>query len=168
MATIKHIQMRKIYTLFNLGSGCVLDFSNRSFAEFFTDEIGVDIYSTRFSDTGESNAKRLSSFIKQASFSQVSQILKALWEIQNESTEEEIENHLELCAIGAVDIEYHELKFMDYHSQKSKFWELLDEIEQTNKITVTENLHSISKIINFHTCVDAPVFARSFLSDWYD
>ena len=40
---IRAIDLRLIDDLFEMGGGYVLDFSNRTFAEFFADELGIDI-----------------------------------------------------------------------------------------------------------------------------
>jgi hypothetical protein len=44
---IRAIDLRLIDDLFEMGGGYVLDFSNRTFAEFFADEIELDIDSPR-------------------------------------------------------------------------------------------------------------------------
>ena len=55
----RRADMRLIEDLFLMHGGTVLDFSNRTFAEFFTDELGVDIYDDRWEADGASKAKRL-------------------------------------------------------------------------------------------------------------
>lgn len=50
--------------LFGMGSGYVLDFSNRTFAEFFRESARIDIYSEKYAANGDSKAKRLRAFIE--------------------------------------------------------------------------------------------------------
>ena len=44
---IRPVDMRIIDRVFGMEGGYVLDFSNRTFAEFFHEELGVDIYDDR-------------------------------------------------------------------------------------------------------------------------
>lgn len=48
-----------------MDSGYVLNFSNRTFHEFFWENFGINIYDEKYSDNGESKAKRLRSFWSQ-------------------------------------------------------------------------------------------------------
>lgn len=62
MADLNSRQWRKLEQLFEMGSGYVLNFSNRTFAEFFEEFVGKDIYGGRYSDLGTSKANHLRSF----------------------------------------------------------------------------------------------------------
>lgn len=68
----------------NMQSGYLLDFSDRTFGEFFCIEIGIDPDappgSWLFSAYGSSKAKRLRSFIERAQPHLVARALRALWE----------------------------------------------------------------------------------------
>lgn len=48
------------------GAGYVLDFSDRTFSEFFEDELSIDIDHEYFHQEGSSKGKRLKFFLKQA------------------------------------------------------------------------------------------------------
>lgn len=65
-------------------TGYLLDFSDRTFGDFFNDEVGVDPDATPgsrlFSGRGTSKAKRLRSFIERAQPNIVARALRALWE----------------------------------------------------------------------------------------
>lgn len=62
MSTLNHTEKRKLEDLLGMGTGDVLDFSNRTFAEFITDYSGRNIYDSRYEyDTG-SKANRLRKF----------------------------------------------------------------------------------------------------------
>jgi len=77
---LRSIDMRLLDDIFQMGGGYVLDFSNQTFAEFFNEELGVDIYSPIFEVSGTSKAKRLRNYLKQASTYEVLRTLTSLWE----------------------------------------------------------------------------------------
>jgi len=77
---LKPIDMRLIDDLFEMGGGYVLDFSNRTFSEFFCEELGVDIDDPRFEIDGSSKAKRLRCYLRQTRIDEVVKALLALWE----------------------------------------------------------------------------------------
>lgn len=64
MANLTTQEKYKLEKLFSMGSGYVLGFSNRSFAEFVFDSIGKDIYDDAgtYSGGGDSKANRLRTF----------------------------------------------------------------------------------------------------------
>ncbi|WP_081620114.1 restriction endonuclease [Thioalkalivibrio sp. ALMg9] len=66
--------------VFDMGGGYVLDFSNKTFSEFFFDELGIDIDNAHYCDIGNSKANRLRSYLRQASREDVLKVLGALWE----------------------------------------------------------------------------------------
>ena len=78
--SIRAIDMELIDALFGMGAGYVLDFSDRTFAEFFTSELGLNIYDPRYSIEGTSKAKRLRYFLRTSEPHVVVQTLVALWE----------------------------------------------------------------------------------------
>ena len=51
--------MRLIDDLFGMGGGYVLDFSDRTFAAFFSEELSINIDESRYAGEGTSKAKRL-------------------------------------------------------------------------------------------------------------
>lgn len=65
-------------------SGYLLDFSDKSFGDFFNEEVGIDPDvppgKWLFSAYGTSKAKRLRSFISKAQPNLVARVLRALWE----------------------------------------------------------------------------------------
>lgn len=63
-----------------MGNGYVLDFQNTTFADFFRLDFGIDIYDVKFSNHGESKAKRLRSFFENASDQLVGRVLEELLE----------------------------------------------------------------------------------------
>ena len=77
---IRALDMRLIDDLFGIGGGYVLDFSDRTSAEFFSDELDIDIDNPKFSAEGTSKAKRLRCFLRTSDSSTRVRVLKALWD----------------------------------------------------------------------------------------
>jgi len=77
---IRALDMQLIEDLFEMGDGYVLHFSNRTFAEFFTDEMEIDIYDARYAVDGNSKAKRLRYFLNNVDDETRIKTLLALWE----------------------------------------------------------------------------------------
>ncbi|HEY9229902.1 MAG TPA: restriction endonuclease [Gemmatimonadaceae bacterium] len=79
-ASLRAMDMRLIDDLFEMGSGYVLDFSDRTFGEFFQQELAIDIDHPRFRAEGTSKAKRLRYLLKISDPSTRVRILNTLWE----------------------------------------------------------------------------------------
>ena len=75
---IHFTEKRDIENALDMGSGYVLDFSNRTFAEFIAASIGIDIYAGPFSDFGSSKANHLRCFFERAPDYQVGRLLADL------------------------------------------------------------------------------------------
>lgn len=80
MASLKRSDMRTIDAALAMGSGYVLSFSDRTFAEFFEDEFRINIDDERYRTRGTSKANRLRSFIDQEDEHQVARVLRRLWQ----------------------------------------------------------------------------------------
>jgi len=78
MAKIRPVDMRLLDDVFAMDSGYVLDFTNRTFFEFFKDELGVDIDNERYAANGSSKAKRLRTFLQAESDTLAARALRAL------------------------------------------------------------------------------------------
>ena len=72
--------------VFGMEGGYVLNFSNRTFAEFFQEQLQVNIYDPRWAVDGESKARRLRRFLRQANSAKVLDTLNALWEYREVSS----------------------------------------------------------------------------------
>ena len=62
MSDLTATEKRKLERLFGMSSGYVLDFSNRTFAEFIEDSVRRDIYDSRYDNGSGSKANRLRQF----------------------------------------------------------------------------------------------------------
>lgn len=62
MSALSHIEKQKLELEFGMPSGFVLNFSNRTFEEFFHEVVKTDIYSSRYALGSGSKANRLRAF----------------------------------------------------------------------------------------------------------
>jgi hypothetical protein len=80
MSSLSPQERRKLEELFGMSSGYVLDFSDRTFGEFFIDIAGIDIHSQKYQSHGSSKAKKLRAFWQLESDPLVGSVLLALIE----------------------------------------------------------------------------------------
>lgn len=59
MSNLSNLEKRKLEKLLGMESGYVLDFSNRTFAEFVVDSTGLNIFDSRYDYASSSKANRL-------------------------------------------------------------------------------------------------------------
>jgi len=62
MSSLTFLDKRQLEELLGMGGGYVLDFSNRTFQEFFKDAVKIDIYNQRYEKNGSSKANHLRAF----------------------------------------------------------------------------------------------------------
>ena len=62
MSDLSNIEKRNLERLFGMGSGYVVDFSNRTFEEFILDCTGKNIYDSKYDNASGSKANRLRAF----------------------------------------------------------------------------------------------------------
>jgi len=62
MSNLTYVEKRKFEQFLGMGTGYVLDFSNRTFAEFVRDSTGRDIYDSSYDHASGSKANRLRAF----------------------------------------------------------------------------------------------------------
>lgn len=80
MPNIRSIDMFFLEDLLDMSSGYVLNFSDRTFSQFFKEELNCDIDNPVYAVNGRSKAKRLRYFLQTVEMSTVVRTLKALWE----------------------------------------------------------------------------------------
>jgi hypothetical protein len=93
MNSLTHIEKQKLEVELHMQSGYVLDFSNRTFEEFFREVIGVQIYDQRFDYGSGSKANRMRAFWNTATDKQLILLFKGLlegWEIYSNTPISEI------------------------------------------------------------------------------
>lgn len=77
---LRAADLQLVEMLFDMGGGYVLDFTNRTFSDFFRDEIGADIDSPRYALDGASKARRFRCFLRTCSDADRLKALSALWD----------------------------------------------------------------------------------------
>lgn len=84
VADLKRSEIKAIENAmaFPRGLGYVLDFSDRTFDEYFQDEFGIEIYSEQFNTHGSSKRNRLLSYLHQADNSSALRVLRSLWDLR--------------------------------------------------------------------------------------
>ena len=78
MSSIKPAELRIIERVMSMESGYVLDFSNRTFAQFFDAEMGVDIDHQSWHGNGSSKANRLRAYLQSTSDTNAAKLLRTL------------------------------------------------------------------------------------------
>ena len=76
---LKSEDLHLINEAFEMSGGFVLDFSNRTFQEFFALDFNIDIYNDRYAAEGNSKANRLRHFIKTESPKLNANVIVTLW-----------------------------------------------------------------------------------------
>ncbi len=106
MSSINSIDMLLVDDLFERENqrGYVLDFSNRTFSQFFAGELKVDIDAPRFQVRGTSKMNRLRCYLQTVDAAAASQALRALWQYreavrQRARREETVPNAERACLI---------------------------------------------------------------------
>lgn len=87
MADIRRIDMLLIDDLFEMGGGYVLNFSDKTMAMFFAEELKIDIDDPQYTKDGTSKAKRLRCFLKTVDTQTAVRTLKALWDYREATRE---------------------------------------------------------------------------------
>lgn len=82
MPNIRPIDMMLVDDIFEMGSGYVLAFNDRTFAQFFADELQINIDDPRYEDQGTSKAKRLRCFLNKVDLATSIKALNTLWELR--------------------------------------------------------------------------------------
>lgn len=80
MPNIRSIDMLFLDELFEMSSGYVLNFSDRTMSRFFAEELNVDIDDPTYAEHGGSKGKRLRCYLQKVEIPAVVKTLKALWE----------------------------------------------------------------------------------------
>src|SRR5476649_1576747 len=80
MPNIRAIDMLFLEDLLAMGGGYVLNFSDRTFSQFFAEELNCDIDDPAYAVNGRSKGKRLRCFLQTVDIPTVVRTLKALWE----------------------------------------------------------------------------------------
>jgi len=77
------MDIRFLDDIFEMQAGYVLDFSDRSFAEYFDYELSIDIDDKRYFRNGSSKAKRFRTFLTIEDDRTVAKALRSLWDYRD-------------------------------------------------------------------------------------
>ena len=110
-----------------MGGGYVLNFSDRTFAEFFEDELHVNTDDPKYQRNGTSKAKRLRAYLEIESEADVAKTLRALW------------GHREAVS-GPFDAKDEALR-----RQKERFFEIIHSIEGAMSTARTDAIEKFAE-----------------------
>lgn len=79
MPNIRSIDMMFLDDIFDMGGGYVLNFSDKTFARFFAEELNVDIDDPIYAKNGSSKGKRLRCYLQTVELPLAVTALRALW-----------------------------------------------------------------------------------------
>lgn len=133
MATLKRSEMRFIDEVFDMAGGYVLDFSNRTFAEFFEDEFGINIYQEKYQSRGGSKANLLRGFMDTEDGFLVGKVLRKLWDHRTGP-------YLAADSSRALA-----------EGVQARFFELIGRIEAGFSPPVVGSLSGVADVLNFDT-----------------
>jgi len=123
MVQLKHGERRVIEEALSMGDGYVLNFSDKTFREFFEDQ-GITIYQEKYGFNGTSKAKHMRAFIEVEDAFTVCRVLRALWE------------HRESVPI---------FNKVDQTALKARFFALLDRLESGGAIPRTDAIDRFAR-----------------------
>jgi len=83
MPKINQLDMRFLDELFEMTGGYVLDFKDRTFAEFFHNDLSIDIDDEKYRRNGTSKGKRLRTLLLIENELVVAKTLRALWDYRD-------------------------------------------------------------------------------------
>lgn len=84
MAHLSFLAKRQLEEALDMQQGYVLDFTNRTFREFFLDAVNIDIYSDKYEKGSNSKANRMRAFIERESNAVVVRLFECLLSDWNE------------------------------------------------------------------------------------
>lgn len=97
MSSLNFLEKRQLEDLFGMGSGYVLDFTNRTFQEFFWDVVKINIYDQQYEKNGSSKANHLRTFWELEDDIKVGQALIGLLEIYRCNNNGSTDTRLDVC-----------------------------------------------------------------------
>ncbi len=130
MVSFKRSEMRIVDELFEMESGYVLDFSDRTMTKFFEDELGIEIYDEKYSFNGTSKAKHVRAFIEVEDGYIVGQLFRKFWDHRNS---------------------YGERSEEDLSRDQKILFDLIARVEEGKSPSVLSRLSGTADTLNFDT-----------------
>jgi hypothetical protein len=126
MAQLKYSEKRILEDALDMSSGYVLNFSDRTFAEFFDDQ-GITIYQEKYGFNGTSKAKHMRAFVEVEDPFTVCRVMRQMWE------------HRE-------SIPQYDADKADQNGQiKKRFFALLDRLESGAEVPRTDAIDRFAR-----------------------
>jgi len=97
MSDLSFVERNKLEKLLCMGSGYVLNFSNRTFQEFFAESVNIVIYDSKYENVGSSKANRLRAFWKLEPNHIVGKVIQDLVEMARPTYPNNSDNLLQDC-----------------------------------------------------------------------
>jgi hypothetical protein len=124
MVQLKHGEKQIIEDALDMGSGYVLNFSDRTFSNFFDDQ-GFTIDQEKYGFNGPSKAKRMRAFIEVEDALTVARVLRELWQHRESIPQyDQADPHLKL---------------------RGRFFALVDRLESGSEIPRTDAIERFSR-----------------------
>lgn len=136
MAKLAFYESRTVEEFLDMGSGYVLDFSDRTFREIIGSIVNIDIDDPKYKTSGTSKAKRLRSFIESESDYTVGKLFKGL---HTYKIKEYGRREIKVNDIDATDF----VKIAD-RLLEGKIIEHIDAIQANNE---DKDFHQLAKLI---------------------
>lgn len=159
MANITPVNRRRIEPFLMMNTGYVLDFNNKTFADFIATNVNIDIYDEKYSIEGDSKANRLRALFKIESPTVVAKLLQDLidyrlsymQQIRNINiSDEEKESH-KACLIVIEDLK-NDVSFIEWSHPTLDNDEDFEKLSQNIKYLIDNNQYDIG-IDRLHTYV---------------
>ena len=116
MSDLSKIEKRKLENELDMSSGYVLNFSNRTFDEFFTDYLGINIYSDKYNYGSGSKANRM----------------RAFWDVEP--------NHVVAKFLQALADDWEEYAGPSYPSLGQNYFKILQRLKDSSSVP---DIHAI-------------------------
>ncbi|MFS4438625.1 abortive infection family protein [Paracoccaceae bacterium GXU_MW_L88] len=147
---LKHWQRNWLTATFETQPGYILNFSDRTFAEFFEDHFQVDIYDDRFAKSGKSKAKRFMAFIALSPPRVVAELVQELWDLKHADQIEKIERELQLASLNG-DPEYADILANAYAIECEELEKFLESLKEGQEHASTASLRHLASVWTFDT-----------------
>lgn len=142
MPKLKRTEWRTIDSIFDMTTGYVLDFSDRTMSEWFDDEFGINIYAEKYCFNGLSKAKHLRAFIEVEPIQVVAPVLRALLNYRNSLDEYRIEELAEAGNNQALE------RILERLSKA----EITPSVQRLDEISTTFDLDTVRLDLNRALC----------------
>jgi hypothetical protein len=153
MTKLKNYQREGIRNWFCPEPGYVLDFSNRTFAEFFEDHFDINIYADAFSEKGTSKFNRLLAFIELSPPHLVIELLNLMWKRLRSDRDEELEQMAYQSARDefTVDLELVRARHDSAKQEDEPFVKIISELGTLPSHTAVPHLERMNAAWNLDT-----------------